>query len=417
MQYTDSKNNDTIPMAVATVIPLPVDPSSLPAQKTDARPTSTLLKAGRSKRVLMPQPSSKQLNGNEIAALKDQGYTVGLIKSIARSNITFPLRIWVVDNSGSMMTGDGHRIVETSNSNTVRFVNCTRWAEIKETVEYHARLSGLLESPTVFRLLNDPGKVVGPMQFSIAERGSEFVHEDLQIALNTIQTVSPSGVTPLSSHIREIRENVVAMRDDLSAMGQKVVIVLATDGLPSDTYGVSGSHQLTEFKDALRSLQGLPVWIVIRLCTDEDNVVDFYNELDSQLELSIEVLDDFTGEAKEVYKYNKWLNYNLVLHRVREMGFSHKLFDLLDERPLTKFELREFFILIFGQDAFDGVPDPQIDWKGFLNRISAMNNAEKHQWDPIKRRMAPWVDIKKLDRVYGDSALNTMLRTIGLCVS
>lgn len=411
MKYDVSNNNDTIPMAVATVVPLPVDPSS------DARPASTLLKTGRSKRVLMPQPSSKQLNSSEIAALKDQGYTAGLIKSIARSNITFPLRIWVVDNSGSMMTGDGHRIVETSNSNNVRFVNCTRWAEIKETVEYHARLSGLLESPTVFRLLNDPGRVAGPMQFSIAERGSEFVQEDLQIALNTIQSVSPSGVTPLSTHVREIRENIVAMRDDLSEMGQKVVVVLATDGLPSDNYGVSGSHQRTEFKDALRSLEGLPVWIVIRLCTDEDDVVDFYNDLDSHLELSIEVLDDFTGEAKEVYEHNKWLNYSLPLHRVREMGFSHKLFDLMDERPLTKFELREFFVLIFGQDAFDGVPDPQIDWKGFLKRISAMNNAEKLQWNPITRRMAPWVDTKKLDRAYGDSPLNTMLRTIGLCVS
>merc|ERR1712157_161158 len=101
-----------------------------------------------------------------------------------------------------------------------------------------------------------------------------------------------------------------------------------------------------EFKDCLRSLEGLPVWIVVRLCTDEDSVVEFYNDLDSELELSLEVLDDFTGEAEEVYEFNKWLNYALPLHRIREMGFSHKLFDLLDERALSKSELMEFFVLI-----------------------------------------------------------------------
>ena len=35
------------------------------------------------------------------------------------------------------------------------------------------------------------------------------------------------------------------------------------------------------------------------------------------------------------------------LNRKRESGFNHKLFDLLDERALTKDELLSFFALIF----------------------------------------------------------------------
>mmetsp|Transcript_27173 Transcript_27173/g.44910 ORF Transcript_27173/g.44910 Transcript_27173/m.44910 type:complete len:397 (+) Transcript_27173:237-1427(+) len=388
-----------IPIAVATVVH---DDTS-----KDRGPKSnrTLLEKGRSHRVVVPQnPSSKQLNSNEIQTLQAQGYTSGLIQSIARNNMTFPLRIWVVDNSGSMSINDGHRMVETGNNKDVRFVDCSRWAEIKETVEYHAQIAALLEAPTVFRLLNDPGKMCGPQQFSVAERGPDFIAEDLNIALNTIKSATPSGVTPLAEHVREIRENVRAMQEQLSENGQKVVIVLATDGLPSDQFGVSNQSTRTEFESALRSLEGLPVWIVVRLCTDEEDVVDFYNNLDSQLELSLEVIDDFSGEAAEVYEHNKWLTYALPLHRIREMGFSHRLFDLLDERPLTKDELREFCFLLFGTERFDGVPDPQIDWKGFMDHIAVIANHEKKQWNPIRKRMMPWIDMKKLDKIYGDQS-------------
>jgi hypothetical protein len=398
MQYNDNKD-DVIPMAVATAIP---------QGHTTATPTSkrTLLQQGRSQRVLMGVGSTKQLSGNETESLKDQGFTTGLISSIARSNMTFPLRIWVVDNSGSMMTGDGHRIVQTGNANDVRFVSCSRWAEIQETVEYHAQIAALLGNPTVFRLLNDPGRLAGPQQFSVGERGPDFIAEELNTALTTIKNVQPSGVTPLSEHVREIRANVIAMKDDLSQMGQKVVIVLATDGLPSNEQGVSSSHTRMEFQNALRSLEGLPIWIVVRLCTDEDQVVEFYNNLDSELELSLEVIDDFVGEAEEIYEHNKWLNYALPLHRIREMGFNHKLFDLLDERPLTKDELLEFFALIFGE--FDGIPDPQINWKGFCDYISMVVDKEKNQWNPIKKKMMPWINMRQLSKTYGDPTCTIM---------
>ncbi len=387
-------------MAMATPIPMAAPVQATPVQATPVHAESTESRP-RSQRVLLSQPSSKQLSRDETAALKDQGYTDGLIRSIARSNMDFPLRIWVVDNSGSMATGDGHRLVSTGNSNDVRFVGCSRWSEIRETVEYHARLAALLEAPTVFRLLNNPGRMVGPQQFSIGERGPDFISEDLSIALNTMQMAAPSGVTPLAEHVREIRDNILSMKEQLLDMGQKVVVVLATDGLPSDTYGKSNRFTRDGFKDALQSLQGLPVWVVVRLCTDEDDVVKYYNHLDAQLELSVEVLDDFTGEAAEVYEHNKWLNYSLPLQRIREMGFSHKLFDLLDERRFTKEELRQFFLLLFGPDKFDGVPDPHVDWNGFLKSIDRIVNSEKQQWNPIKRRMMPWVDVRKLNSVYG----------------
>ncbi|KAL7523169.1 hypothetical protein ACHAXR_000050, partial [Thalassiosira sp. AJA248-18] len=43
-----------------------------------------------------------------IQQLTNQGYTRGLATSLAQTIKNFPLRIWVVDNSGSMQNTDGH---------------------------------------------------------------------------------------------------------------------------------------------------------------------------------------------------------------------------------------------------------------------------------------------------------------------
>ena len=89
-------------------------------------------------------------------------------------------------------------------------------------------------------------------------------------AIATIQQVSPIGVTPLSDRVREIGVTVESMKHELFAKGHKVAVVLATDGLPSDRFGRTSKVQRDEFTQALRSLEGLPVWVVIRLCTDDE---------------------------------------------------------------------------------------------------------------------------------------------------
>jgi Mg-chelatase subunit ChlD len=375
--------NQDIPLATAVVAP---DPSS-----TAVRPSLLSNDYGRSSRVMLPKQKSKIMDNSQIRALvQNEGFTYGLAEAMTQNNAVFPLRIWIVDNSGSMQLKDGMKMVESANGG-FKMVQCTRWNELQETVRCHVRLAGLLQAPTVFRLLNDPGNSHYQQQFSVAER-EEFIQQDVENALRCIESF-PVGTTPLTEHVLEIRENVLQLKPTLMEKSQKVVVVIATDGIPN------GSE--SEFVEALRSLEGLPVWVVIRLCTDDDRVVGYYNGLDSQLELSLEVLDDFEMEGKEVYEHNKFLNYSLPLHRCREMGFHHRLFDLLDERKLTLGELRDLFALLFGEKELEGVPNPEVDWKGFASAVSKLVEEQAYQWNPITKKVQPWINMKKLNKAYG----------------
>lgn len=175
----------------------------------------------------IPRQTSNGISKRAISSLREEGYSRGLVEAMAENATAFPLRIWVIDNSGSMATSDGARLVETSTKNSLKYVQCTRWNELRETVKYHAEMAGLLQAPTVFRLLNDPGKVHGPQQFGIAERGEDLIDEDLEIARKCLGC-SPGGMTPLSDHIRDIRENIIELEPTLKQNGTKVAIVLAT---------------------------------------------------------------------------------------------------------------------------------------------------------------------------------------------
>ena len=124
--------------------------------------------------------------------------------------------------------------------------------------------------------------------------------------------------------------------------------------------------------------------------------------------MSIEVLDDFFGEAKEVYDVNPWLNYTLPVHRIREAGIQNRLFDLLDERKFTRSELYDFCLLLFGVTAFNAVPDPEADFAAFMKKLTQLVEGEKKQYNPMAKKTKPIIDLKAVARIYGDAACTIM---------
>merc|ERR1712176_641745 len=87
------------------------------------------------------------------------------------------------------------------------------------------QLAALIEAPSTFRMLNDPGTVCGPKNFSIAERGIEYIMEDLDVAKSTMMKCVPNGKTPLSEHIREIQATIKEMEPILRRDGTRVGVV------------------------------------------------------------------------------------------------------------------------------------------------------------------------------------------------
>ena len=326
--------------------------------------------------------------------LTSQGFPPGLIAALRESSISFPRRIWIVDNSGSMNTEDGHRVV--GEGENMKFIGCTRWRELGDTVEYHSEISGRAGWNTEFRLLNHPGRNF-PQTFSANSPG------DIDKVRRIMTESRPTGCTPLTKHLRAIREdfNDTNYVNQLRSNGQRVVIVVATDGMPTDEQGYANAMVQQEFKNTLDSFGGLPVWIVIRLCTDDDEICNYYNDIDEQLEIDLEVLDDFVGEGEEVFGCNPWVNYCLPIQRIREFGFHDKVFDLIDERLLSRSDLRAYIAILTNKSVRE-VPDPSLDWLAFSKYADEAIRPLGKLYDPNKKRPAKLVDLAVMATSYGE---------------
>ncbi len=80
--------------------------------------------------------------------------------------------------------------------------------------------------------------------------------------------------------------------------------------------------------------------MILRLCTEEKEVIQYWNNIDNQLELDIDVIDDQLGDAKQVNDVNGWLVYGEPIHRLREFGASMKELDIIDESTMSSEQMR-----------------------------------------------------------------------------
>jgi len=153
----------------------------------------------------------------------------------------------------------------------------------------------------------------------------------------------------------------------------------------------------------------LRVFVVIRLATDEDYVVDFYNQVDDEFELDLEVLDDIEGEANEILrKGNSWITYSPLLHKLRESGTFMKLFDLLDERSFTPVEVATFSQLLL----HDGEAPSPCNLEEFVLFAGSRLRSVPCVYDPLHKRMAPLVRMEQLRRALAPALPKKIEKTL-----
>merc|ERR1712070_166620 len=152
----------------------------------------------------------------------------------------------------------------------------------------------------------------------------------------------PRGVTPISDRLRKIYNEIQPHARELAQNNQTVNLIIATDGMPTSTR--SGQSTWADQQEITREIRrvsaDLPIHIVIRLCTNDDDVADFYNKVDEDPEVNLEIVDDMASEARECAQAgNRWLVYTPMLQLIREGGTYLKILDLIDERRLDPMEV------------------------------------------------------------------------------
>ena len=372
--------------SVATAIPVAQVAQVISSNETTSNPNNhRRLNNHRS-------PSSTDIDNQNRQHLIKYGFPVGLRDQIVKTLQQFPLRIWVLDNSGSMTQNDGNLFVPSKK----RMITCTRWDELQETMKFHLSVAADLQAPCILRLLN-PGHD-GSQVMTCSDANPELFGAQLHSARATIMQTYPGSGTPLSSHLHQVHDRIQSLAPELRARGQRVCVVLATDGLPTDNpHHVHGGPKAA-FRKALNSLRGLPVWVVIRLLTDDEEVVDYWNNLDQQVEVPLDVLDDWEGEAREVGAVNPWINYTQQLHHAREFGLAHPIFDLMDEKAFGASEVTQFIGLLFGQEAMLELPHPGVDLDGFLAGVERLLEHTKPSFNIVSKKFKPLVSVTKLKK-------------------
>jgi hypothetical protein len=347
------------------------------------------------------------LTPDQLAYLQHQSFPSGMMAAIASSRQANPIRIWILDNSAAMNARDAHILKATGGEYLQNVDAVTRWEELKECVGYQADFVTRFGLPTRFALLNRPSSSTGhttggplPQYFSLHQTGN--LPQEQQVLQQVLSCTVPVGPTPLTQELRTLRAYIESIAPQLRARHHTVPIILATQGLPTNEQGETSPQVVQEFVQTLRSFEAFPVWLVLRLCSDDEQAFAFYNSLDAQVDLPCDVLDDFYGEALEVYLHNPWLTYALVLHRYREAAFGHPVLDVMDERALTLSEVGALCRFLFGYNV--GLPDPSVDWSGFLHALEVCMSRERPHWNPVTKTVQPWINLAHLNAIYGVSA-------------
>jgi hypothetical protein len=166
--------------------------------------------------------------------------------------------------------------------------------------------------------------------------------------------------TPLVATIESIIKTLISENQV-----DPINLVIFTDG---ENTGPNESKDTLEM--VLRQLIGgqFRAAVTINLCTEEQDEIDYYNDIDTKLEAAfkdsaslIDVNQDAKCEANKVFQFNPWLRMNHLNYIAQVAGCLNKDLDKIDEEPLSSAEVDRLMRTspyLFPADSELQLPDP-----------------------------------------------------------
>lgn len=184
--------------------------------------------------------------------------------------------VFVFDDSGSMNT-----VLQDSPLNTGdNLFKATRWDELQYFAKIALEIASIFDpnGSDVYFLNRKPSPLTQITDFNQIARSFE---------------AKPNGYTPMVSCL----ESVLANNSDQQLNEKKLLIIIATDGEPTDDVG---RPNVKSFKRTLKSRSN-KCFTTIVACTDDDDSIGYLNRWDRSIK-NLDVVDDFRNERKEIKK-------------------------------------------------------------------------------------------------------------------
>jgi hypothetical protein len=186
----------------------------------------------------------------------------------------------------------------------------TRWEELCESISKVVQLGSIFDDDGIdLFFLNREGKT--------NVTSYDIVHECFQKL--------PRGYTPLTRCVKEIYAQY-------ASNPKPVILVIATDGEPSDD---NGRRRIDEFKSCIRNRDVDKFFINILICSDQSDEIGYLDDLDNNVK-HVDAIDDFFTEKKQVQAIQGAdFSYTYGDHIVRLLlGAPFPKWDALDEKKL-----------------------------------------------------------------------------------
>jgi hypothetical protein len=297
--------------------------------------------------------------------------------------------IYVIDNSLSMTEGDGKIFMEETNGIIRKKLGVWRWEEAVYKTSKIADYNVKRRMKSAYYLLNPYNKTWEENEDYVVVDPNELDYRDKLAILKDkiLDTQNIRRNTPLD----EITEYFITSLQSFINMEHynqiPVCYNILTDGNPNCKL---------RFEHRLKNLcKNYNIFLVINLCTDDEDIIDYYNNLDKTIgnELSgMDVIDDLETEQIEVIENgNTFITYSNDIHICRMAGCYSVISDLLDEEPLNLFYMNKLCKELVGS------PKDLPHWEDRVGYIQKLESLNKKVYNLQKERFMPLINTSRID--------------------